>query len=139
MLNGSLTAIPNEKMANFDIENVGRRNFIRRQTSIRLSYDTPTPKVEQAVGIIRDILDNHEGMQPELPPRVFFEEFNPDSLNIRIFYWYHPPKRWLALAFDERVNLEIMRRFGEAGIKLAPPTSRVSLESLDQTATGPVT
>jgi MscS family membrane protein len=139
MLNGSLTAIPNEKMANLDIENVGRRNFIRRQTSIRLSYDTPTPKVEQAVEIIRDILDNHEGMQPELPPRVFFDEFNPDSLNIRIFYWYHPPKRWLALAFDERVNLEIMRRFGEAGIKLAPPTSRVSLESLDPIANGPVT
>jgi MscS family membrane protein len=139
MLNGSLTAIPNEKMANLDIENIGRRNFIRRQTSIRLSYDTPSEKIQQAIGIIRDILDNHEGMRPELPPRVFFDEFNPDSLNIRIFYWYHPPKRWQSLAFDERVNLEIMQRFGEAGIKLAPPTSRVSLESLDQgAAPGPV-
>ena len=66
-------------------------------------------------------------MRPELPPRVFFDEFNPDSLNIAINYWYHPPRRWIALAFDEQVNLEIMRRFGEAGIKLAPPTSRVDL------------
>jgi MscS family membrane protein len=139
MLDGALTTIPNEKMANLDIENIGRRTYIRRQTCIRLSYDTPPDKIEQALGIIREILDNHEGMQPQLPPRVFFDEFNADSLNIRIFYWYHPPKRWQSLAFDEQVNLDIMRRFGEAGIKLAPPTSRVSLESLDQTANGPVT
>jgi MscS family membrane protein len=139
MLNGSLTAIPNEKMANFDIENVGRRNFIRRQTCIRLSYETPPEKIEQALGIIREILDNHEGMQPRLPPRVFFDEFNPDSLNIRIFYWYHPPRRWKSLAFDEKVNLEIMRRFTEADIRLAPPTTRVNLDTQEPQSTGPVT
>jgi MscS family membrane protein len=136
MLNGSLTAIPNEKMANLDIENIGRRNFIRRQTCIRLSYDTPPEKIERALGIIREVLDDHEGMQPELPPRVFFDEFNPDSLNIRIFYWYHPPKRWKSLAFDEKVNLEIMRRFGEADIHLAPPTSRINLETQEQQTAG---
>ena len=139
MLNGSLTAIPNEKMANFDIENVGRRNFIRRQTCIRLSYETPPEKIEKALGIIREILDNHEGMQPQLPARVFFDEFNPDSLNIRIFYWYHPPRRWKSLAFDEKVNLEIMRRFSEADIRLAPPTTRVKLDTQEQQGTGPVT
>ena len=136
MLNGSLTAIPNEKMANLDVENVGRRNFIRRQTNIRLSYDTPPDKIEQALGIIREILDDHEGMRPELPPRVFFDEFNPDSLNIRIFYWYHPPRRWKSLAFDEKVNLEIMRRFGESDIRLAPPTSRINLDAGEGTIAG---
>ena len=129
MLDGALTSIPNEKMASLDIENIGRRTYIRRQTCIRLSYDTPPEKIQRALDIIREILDNHEGMQPELPPRVFFDEFNPDSLNIRIFYWYHPPKRWESLAFDEKVNLEIIRRFGEAGIRLAPPTSRVNFDA----------
>jgi len=68
MLNGSLTAIPNEKMASLDIENVGRRHFIRRQTCIRLSYDTPLEKIKCTVGLIKEILDDHEGMQPELAP-----------------------------------------------------------------------
>lgn len=124
MLDGALTAIPNEKMASLDIENIGRRNFIRRQTSIRLASDTPVEKIEEALGIIRAALDNHEGMQPELPPRVFFNEFNPDSLNIMISYWYHPPSRWEALEFDQRVNLEILRRFAAAEIRLAVPTTR---------------
>ncbi len=131
MLDGALTAIPNEKMASLDIENIGRRKFIRRQTGLRLAYDTPAEKIEQALAIIRKLLKEHEGMQPELPPRVFFDEFNPDSLNIFISYWYHPPKRWQAMQFDERVNLEIMQQLDAAGIHLIPPASamRVSLEN----------
>jgi MscS family membrane protein len=127
MLDGALTSIPNEKMANLDIENIGRRKFIRRQANIRLAYETPPHKVERALEIVREILEDHEGMQPELPPRVFFDVFNPDSLNIQVSYWYHPPKRWESLAYDERVNLEILRRFEAEDIRLAPPSSTTRL------------
>lgn len=126
-LSGALTSIPNERMARLDIENIGRRSFIRRQTCIRLSYDTPLDKIDRAVEIIEDILHDHEGMQEQLPPRVFFNEFNPDSLNIFVSYWYHPPKRWKAMAFDQKVNREIMRRFSAEGIRLALPASRTYL------------
>ena len=132
MLSGALTSIPNEKMARLDIENIGRRTFIRRQTSIKLNYDTPVEKIEKAISIIKDILHDHEGMREPLPPRVFFDEFNPDSLNILVSYWYHPPKRWKALQFDEQVNLEIMRRFAEEGIKLALPASKTYLSREDE-------
>lgn len=123
MLDGAITSIPNERMASLDIENIGRRNFIRRQTNITITYATPPDKIEKAVDIIKDILHEHEGMRAELPPRVFFNEFNPDSLNIQLSYWYHPPRRWKSLAFDERVNLEIVRRFTAEGIEFAFPTS----------------
>jgi MscS family membrane protein len=124
LLTGAQSSIPNERMARLDIENIGRRSFIRRQTFIRLSYDTPLEEIDKAVDIIKDILHDHEGMQEQLPPRVFFNEFNPDSLSIFVSYWYHPPRRWKAMAFDEQVNREIMRRFADAGIKFALPASR---------------
>ena len=123
MLDGALTSIPNERMASLDIENIGRRKFIRRQTNLRLAYDTPPEKIETALAIIEDVLKDHEGMQPELPPRVFFDEFNTDSLNLFVSYWYHPPKRWQSLAYDQQVNMQIMRRFDAEGIRLAPPSS----------------
>jgi len=139
MLTGAQTSIPNERMARLDIENIGRRNFIRRQTSIRLSYDTPLGKIDRAVEIVKDILHDHEGMQERLPPRVFFNEFNPDSINIFVTYWYHPPRRWKAMAFDEQVNREIMRRFAEEGIRLALPSSRTYFSREDdQTLTHPL-
>ncbi len=127
MLDGAITSIPNERMASLDIENIGRRKFIRRQTNITLSYATSPGKIEKAVDIIKNILHDHEGMQPELPPRVFFNEFNRDSLNIQITYWYHPPKRWESLAFDQQVNLEIMRQFATEGIEFALPASTTYL------------
>jgi len=40
--------------------------------------------VEKAVQIIREILENHEGMQEDFPPRVFFNGFNDWSLNIMV-------------------------------------------------------
>jgi hypothetical protein len=41
------------------------------------------------------------------------------------------PKRWKALQFDEKVNPEIMRRFADDGIKLAPPISKTCSLILD--------
>jgi len=126
-LDGNVTSIPNESMASMNIENIGRRGSIRRKAQLRIATGTPREKVEQAVQIVRDILADHEGMPPENPPRVYFDEFNPDSLSIRMFYWYQPPDYWAFSEFSERVNLEIIRRFAEAGIALAPPTSRTQL------------
>ncbi len=137
MLTGAQTSIPNERMARLDIENIGRRSFIMRYTNIRLSYDTPPEQVSKAVDIIKDILNDHEGMQERLPPRVFFNEFNPDSLNIFLIYWYHPPRRWKALAFDEQVNMEIIRRFSEEGIKLALPASKTYFSQEESQTTMP--
>lgn len=126
-LDGHVTAIPNEKMAAMDIENVERRECIRRKTKLRIAAGTPRERVERALQIVRDVLADHEGMPADRPPRVYFEEFNPDSLSIVVFYWYEPPDYWAFLELGERVNLEIVRRFAEAGIELAPPTMKTQL------------
>jgi MscS family membrane protein len=126
-LDGHLTSIPNEKMATMDIENVERREHIRRKTQLRIATGTPRKKVEEALAIVKDILKDHEGMRAEQPPRVYFQEFNPDSLSIIVFYWYAPPDYWAFCEFGERVNLEIVRRFSEAGIGLAPPTTKMQI------------
>ena len=78
-------------MARSDIENIGRRPHIRRKTDLRLPIGTTPEDTERAVEIVRAILDNHEGMVPDFPPRVFLNDFNDDSLNVCMIYWYHPP------------------------------------------------
>jgi MscS family membrane protein len=123
LLTGHVATIPNEVMARSDVENVARRPHIRRVADIAIRLDTPVNKVERAVNIIREILDDHEGMHVDFPPRVFMTEFNRDSLNIRIIYWFHPPNYWDFLAFGQRVNSEIMQRFETEGIELALPTT----------------
>ena len=131
-LDGHLVTIPNEKVAGDIVQNIGARPYIRRLTNITITYDTPPEKADRALKIIREILDNHEGMDPEFPPRVFFNEFNSDSLNILMIYWYHPPDYWAYLAFSERVNLELLRRFNEEGIEFAFPTQTIYLANDDR-------
>ena len=65
LLSGHQATIPNEQMANTDIENIDRRPNIRRLFNIAIRYDTPLEKVDRAVTIIEGILDNHEGMDPD--------------------------------------------------------------------------
>ena len=130
LLTGHQVMLPNDQLARSDIENIGRRPHIRRIADFHIPLDTPCEKVEKAVAIVKDKLDNHEGMDPELPPRVFFNEINPTSFNIRMIYWYSPPNYWEFLAQSERLNVEICRAFEEEGIQFSLP-SRVTHTSMD--------
>ncbi|WP_309384939.1 mechanosensitive ion channel family protein [Cerasicoccus frondis] len=141
LLNGHVTTIPNDKVADAEIENIGMRPYIRRVTSIAITYDTPQEKIQRAVEIIRDLLAVPEGYtpgeqtehpnecinQPDFPPRVFFNEFNPSSLNILMIYWYHPPAYWDFLEFSQNINEQIMKQFNESGIEFAFPTQTIHL------------
>lgn len=121
LLTGNLVTVPNDELARFDIENITLRPHIRRTANIKIPLDTPRDKVEQCVETIRNILKDHEGMNPEFPPRVFFDDFNEDSFNIRVFYWFSPPLYWDYLAFSQKVNLEIFQAFEEQGIPFSQP------------------
>jgi len=132
LLTGHQTTIPNDEMARVDIENIGRRPHIRRLTNIAIPNNTPLERIEKAVKVIERILHNHEGMDPELPPRVCFNEFNRDSLNIMILYWYHPADYWAFLDLNQRVNRQILQEFEREGIKLALPSSATFLSQEDE-------
>ena len=126
-LDGHLVTIPNGELANKLIRNIGKRPYIRRVANITITYDTPPEKIDRAIQIIKELLNNHEGMHPDFPPRVFFNEFNADSLNILVIYWFHPPEYWAYLEFTEKFNKELFRRFNEEGIEFAFPTQTLYL------------
>lgn len=126
-LDGHLVTIPNGELVNKCIQNISKRPYIRRICNVTITYDTPPEKIERAVEILREVLDHHEGMDEEFPARVFFNDFNSASLNIIVIYWYHPPAYWDYLAFCQKFNLEVFRRFGEEGIEFAFPTQTLYL------------
>jgi MscS family membrane protein len=127
-LEGHLVTIPNGELANKTIQNIGKRPHIRRLSNITITYDTPPDKVREAKSILEDILKDHEGMDPEFPPRIYFSEFNADSLNLMMLYWYTPPDYWKYMEFSDRVNQEILERFNAAGIEFAFPTQTIHLK-----------
>lgn len=131
---GVRLVIPNNELINKTIHNVQVREFIRRWASIGVTYDTPPEKLNEAIDIIKEILDQYRDSMPEeRPPKVYFEEFDDYSLNILMVYWFIPPTYWDFVAFNHEINRQILQRFNEAGIQFAFPTQTLHLSgSIDR-------
>ena len=123
-LQGHLVTIPNSVITNSCVENIGRRPFIRRTSNITITYDSGHTKAKKAVEIIKEVLADVPELNtdPEKPPRVYFSDFNDWSLNIYMSYWVKPADYWLYHQVNERVNLELMKRFEAEQIEFAFPS-----------------
>jgi len=123
-LQGHLVTIPNSVIANSMVENVGRRPYIRRTSNLTITYASSHRKAKKAVEIIKEVLSEvpEINTDTDLLPRVYFSDFNDWSLNIYMSYWVKPPDYWLYQEVNERVNLEIMKRFEAEQIEFAFPS-----------------
>lgn len=125
---GHVITMPNGDLANKAIINVSRRRNLSRTLSLPLPPDLPPQRMEQAIEILKDILADHEGMLPSMPAKVLFSDITPSALTLQAQYWFHPPDGNRFSALNQRVNLEILRRFQAAGLTLAVPLQRVELD-----------
>lgn len=136
-LTGNLVTIPNGELANKTVENVGRRERIRRNFDITLTYDTTPEKLRRAKDIVNEILtvgpkeqgrtEDGNLKNPAFLPRVFFSEFADCSLNITVYYWYDSTDYWAYMAYNEWFNFELMKRLNAEGIEMAYPTQTLYL------------
>jgi MscS family membrane protein len=126
-LDGHLITVPNKELANQTVENVTKRPYIKFVSNLTLVYDTPVEKMERAIEILHEIYDDHEGMDAEMPPRIYFNSFNDWSLNILVIAWYHPGDYFMSQEWNHKRNLEILRRFNAEGLEFAFPTNTTYL------------
>lgn len=135
-LDGHLLTIPNSEIVNTTVRNISKRPYIKRVMKIGLTYDTPPEKVEQAIAILKDILNDHKGMNKKFPPRVYFSEFKDYSLEIIVIYWYHPAEYWDYMEFSEWVNMEILKQLNKVEIEFAFPSQTMYLANDDSRQLG---
>lgn len=126
---GYLITIPNGELASKTIVNVSRRPTLARTLNLPLSYEVSPDKAERAVAIVKEILQGRPELAPSSPPQVFVSDLTSTSMTLMINYQVSPPDWWKFVAFNESVNLEILRRFRAEEIRLAFPTQTVHLRS----------
>ncbi|MHC4694271.1 MAG: mechanosensitive ion channel family protein [Planctomycetota bacterium] len=127
---GHLVTVPNSIIVNSMVENIGKRPYIRRISNLTITYDSGQQGAERAVEIIKEVLSNvpEINTDPDYPSRVYFSDFNDWSLNIYMSYWIKPPDYWLYHEVNERVNMEIMKRFEAEKIEFAFPSQTLYIE-----------
>lgn len=131
-----LVTIPNSALINEAIENVGRRRTIQRSLNLQITYDTPRETIEAAVTAIREMLEEpgiREPIHPVIgwdkhPPKVFFSDFNAESLNLQVNYHFAPPDQGAFNEHAQKVNFRILEEFERLGVSFAFPSRTVYLE-----------
>jgi MscS family membrane protein len=124
-LDGTLVTIPNSKMADSNINNIGKRPFIKNMYTIGLTYDTSSEKIKQALEIIRTTLKEHKSTDNYW---VYFKKYGEYSLDILVIHWCKYLAYQKFLIATEEINLEIKYQFEKAKIDFAFPTQTVHLE-----------
>ena len=55
---------------------------------------------------------------------------NPSGFDLHgMIYWYEPADYWMFVDFNQRVNMEILKRFNKEGVDFAFPAQTIHLAS----------
>ena len=117
-VSGHVVSISNDEMARLDSKNLSSRSHLRREEVLRLRADTPPKKIQGFVAFARDILQNHEGFDPQFPPSVRIG-FGDAAVTVTITYYYASQNSAAFAAFNEQITLQILERMQHDGIQLA--------------------
>lgn len=121
LLTGHEVTVPNETMAQTEVENISRRPYIRKLFLLYLPLDSKGADLSKALQVIRGSLKGHEGEDEAFPPRVFVDDFSRDGIRIKALVWYHPPDYWAFQEWMEKTSLRILEELEKAGVRLIPP------------------
>lgn len=118
-LSGEELVLSNNDLLGSRIRNYGRMTERRIVFRLGVIYQTPQEKLQEVPKIIEDIIVKQENARFD---RAHFQSFGDFSLNFEIVYYVQSNNYVLYMDIQQAVNLEIYRRFAEAGIEFAYPT-----------------
>jgi MscS family membrane protein len=137
VVDGEVLTIPNMIFIDEPIYNATRRRFLRREMNIAIPYTSSPDQVDRSIEVIREALNDdrvrEQGGYDDVgrEPHVTFNEYGPDHLNIRAYYWFKVPDGeagWYDfLAHSDIVNRTVYRRFQEEQLEFAFPTRTLRL------------
>lgn len=127
---GSVVSVPNAKVANETIDNVGQRPYRRVSTTLGLTYGTTTDQMEAFVGKVRELIAAHPAVVQTASQEVHFKAFGPSSLDVMVYFFLDVPTWTGELEAKQELFLSFMRAAEEVGVSFAFPSTSVYVESL---------
>ena len=132
----SLVTVPNKKMVDAELDNLGLRPVRRVKFSIGLTYETSVDQIKKIVSDIQKMVDDHpsttdengEKDEDEEAARIRFEEFGSSSLDILVLYYVNSPRWDDLINVREEINYKIMEIVKKHNSDFAFPSTTVYLQ-----------
>jgi small-conductance mechanosensitive channel len=132
-LSGEQIVISNNELLKNRIRNY-KRMFERRVVFLLdVTYDTPPDTIGRIPAMVREIVN---AQQPVRFDRSHFSGFTESALRVETVYFVLDPDYNRYLDIQQRINLELLRRFAAEGIRFAFPTRAIHVEASPATGLG---
>ena len=127
----SLMTVPNAKMAESIIDNLGVRKLRRYRAVLGLAYDTPPERIEAFCEGIRQIFIHTDGVVQDRC-LVEFQDLSESSLSILLNAFIEAPDWAAEMRIRTVLNLALLRLAKELGVEYAFPTHTVHVATMPQ-------
>lgn len=130
----SITYVPNGKMADMTIDNMGMRQYRRYKTMIRIAYGTPADLIEVFIKGLERIVEEHPTTRKDYY-NIYLNNFDSSALEILFYIFFAVPTWPEELKGRQEVMLSIVRLAEELGIHFALPTQTLHVETFPEKET----
>ncbi|PKN68349.1 MAG: mechanosensitive ion channel protein MscS [Deltaproteobacteria bacterium HGW-Deltaproteobacteria-10] len=118
-LGGEQLIFSNNDLLKSRIQNFKRMVERRILFGFGVTYQTPADKLPLINDILKEIILQQEKVRLD---RVHFKDYGDSSLNYEVVYFVKSRDYNVYMDIQQAINLEMFRRFQEAGIEFAYPT-----------------
>jgi len=122
----SLVTVPNKRMVDAEVDNLGMRTSRRAKFNIGLTYNTSKTQIKRITKDIKKIIDEHPDTEKNFG-RVKFTNFGSSSLDIMIVFYVKGTDWDKYLNTSEEINFKIMDIIKKHKSDFAFPSTTVYL------------
>jgi MscS family membrane protein len=123
-INGEAIVMSNSALTSSVIANYGDMHERRLIYRLGLTYSTDAATLQRIPGILQELVEASGDARFD---RCHFVAFNASSLDFELVYFVCSSDYARAMDVQQRINLEIVRRFEAEGIQFAFPTQTLHL------------
>lgn len=129
----SLVSVPNSRIVNSIVDNMGQRTYRRMRQMLPLRYDTDPDRVHAFVEGIRAVIRANEAMRQDVY-EIHLNRFSESSVEVMVYCFFRVPDWNRELTERHNFVLEVLRLARELGIEFAVPARTLQLESTPERA-----
>lgn len=127
-LSGEQLVFSNNDLLQGRIRNYKRMYERRVQFSLGVDYDTPHDKLAAIGGMIREAVVAQRSTRFD---RAHFQSFGDSALMFEAVYYVLSPDYNLYMDIQQAINLALVRRFADEGVRFALPARRLYIHQAD--------
>ncbi len=123
----SVVSVPNSKVVNSIVDNMGQRKYRRMKHMLSLRYDTDPDRIQAFVDGVQGLILKNPAMRHDYF-EIHLNRFSDSSVDVLVYCFFRVPDWHAELSERHNFLLSILRLAKEIGVDFAFPTRTLAIE-----------